>query len=386
MWVCCNWASVRDSPNRSGDDLQDHKAIGQLALPGQVDAAEGAPAQLGEQAKAEELAPDPGHRRHGPGQSLRRRRDRSGAARRRPRRAPGSPRSLPRTAGRPRHRARPGPGTIPDRPGPPPSSGGAEPGVHLLRATTAAERVPRDRRPPGAGTGTASPSRPRRNGAGTRPARAPRPPRSRRRYSSNVIAWRLSAVAEELGERAPVILQGPGLAAGPSRYSRSTRTSSRSTEPYREWPGSGRNSFRSNRFAARPRPTSNARTKSSSSTPCDLTAAGCTLVLLSKELPHLQADFLEGALDGPPRAPRLAGDLADLVTVDPEPHHLPGAGGPVAPGFPPRPARNGHPADRPPSGCEFQVPPRRLAARGPVRVALGRVMVRGPACGSCGGR
>ena len=41
-------------------DLQDHEAVGQLALPGQVDAAERARAQLGEQAKAEELAPNPG--------------------------------------------------------------------------------------------------------------------------------------------------------------------------------------------------------------------------------------------------------------------------------------------------------------------------------------
>ena len=34
MWVCCNWASVRVSPKVVGYDLQHHKAVGQLALPG----------------------------------------------------------------------------------------------------------------------------------------------------------------------------------------------------------------------------------------------------------------------------------------------------------------------------------------------------------------
>ena len=54
-----------------GDGLQDDQAIGQLALPGQVDAAERAAPQLGEQTEADQLAADPGHRRHGQGQALR---------------------------------------------------------------------------------------------------------------------------------------------------------------------------------------------------------------------------------------------------------------------------------------------------------------------------
>ena len=67
------------------------EAVGQLALAGQIDAAEGAPAQLGEQAEADDSASTRGIRRDGSGQLLGDDRDPSGAARRRPRRDPRRP-------------------------------------------------------------------------------------------------------------------------------------------------------------------------------------------------------------------------------------------------------------------------------------------------------
>ena len=344
-----------------GDDLQHHEAVGQLALPGQIDAAEGAPTQLGEQAKAEELAPDPGHRRHGPGQPSR---DVGVRAVQLVEDLGVLPAPLEAFPGRTAGLAAgtdlaPAPVLIGQ--GRFRQQGGVEPSGPSPPGPPAAVPCPAGLPPigPVGRNGQVFTSTPKRRwysaGVGSSPASR------RKRYSSKVIAWRLSRSRKSSGNRIPVVLQGSGLAVVPVVFEIDADQLAQHRAVERV-AGLGEERLQVDRFAAGPRrfkgpdevvelhllriSSLSAASQSSSRRSC----------------PNFRRVSWRMRSTVRLRATHLPGDLPDLMTLDPEPHHLPGLGRQLLQDFLEDQYRNSQLGTPRHSDCEFQVSLGRFAA------------------------